>query len=148
MSATNARGRVIARFAAVPLAFAALVSADAARAETPQINYMLQCRGCHLADGSGAPGRVPTFRDTVGRFLEVLGGREYLVRVPGSAQSRLDDADLAAVLNWIVREYGPAEIAADFEPFSAGEVARYRSSPLVAVEARRRELRQLMGKRR
>jgi hypothetical protein len=109
-------------------------------AEAPAVDYMLHCRGCHLADGSGAPGRVPDFRNQVGRFLQVAGGREYLIRVPGSAQSPLDDAALAAVLNWIVEAFGPAEVANRFDRFGAEEVARHRGSPLVEVEERRAAL--------
>lgn len=105
------------------------------RAESPSINYLLHCRGCHLPDGSGTPGRVPALRDRVGRFLAVPGGREYLVRVPGSAQSPLDDASLAALLNWIIREFGPADAAERLQPYSAAEVAGLRSAPLVEVEA-------------
>ena len=83
----------------------ALGGASAASAETPQILYMLQCQGCHLADGTGAPGAVPSL-EGMGRFLSVPGGREYLVRVPGSAQSPLSDLELAEVLNWMLREFG------------------------------------------
>ena len=109
-------------------------------AEAPAVDYMLHCRGCHLADGSGAPGRVPDFRNQVGRYLQVAGGREYLIRVPGSAQSPLDDEALAAVLNWIVEAFGPPEVAGHFEPFDAEEVARHRSAPLVDVEKAREAL--------
>ncbi len=101
---------------------------------------MLQCQGCHLEDGSGSPGSVPSFRDAVGRYLEVPGGRAFLVGVPGASTSPLDDAALAAVLNWIVEAFGPAEIAAEFAPFSAEEVARHRRPPLTDVDAVRAEL--------
>ncbi len=108
-----------------------------ASANSPDIDYMLQCRSCHLADGAGAPGRVPDLRDQIGLFLTVQGGREFLIRVPGSSQSPLDDARLAAVLNWMVREFGPASVAASFEPFDSEEVARHRSEPLIDVEGKR-----------
>ena len=65
---------------------------------------------------------------------------EYLVRVPGSAQSPLSNARLAEVLNWMIREFGPEEVAADFAPFGADEVARYRDPPLSDVESVRLEL--------
>jgi hypothetical protein len=70
----------------------------------------------------------------------VPGGREYLVRVPGSAQSPLTDSSLAEVLNWMIREFGPATVARDFVPFDAEEVARYRNPPLTDVEELRRGL--------
>lgn len=121
------------------MAFLFAASAPA-RAERPEISYMLQCRGCHLEDGSGTPGSVPAFADHVGVFLTIPGGREYLVRVPGSSQSPLSDGDLAAVLNWIVVRFGPPEVAADFEPFTAAEVARVRRPPLVEPLRVRQEL--------
>ena len=118
----------------------ALAAAAPARGESPEVSYMLQCQGCHLADGSGKPGAVPALAGSVGRFLTVAGGREYLVRVPGSSQSPLSDAELAELLNWMVRRFGPPEVAADFKPYSAGEVARVRRPPLTDVESVRREL--------
>jgi hypothetical protein len=129
------------RVAAAPfVAFAWLLAGGPAAANDAAVDYMLHCRGCHLADGSGAAGRVPALRDHVGRFLQIPGGREYLIQVPGSAQAPLEDAELAAVLNWIVEAFGPADVAAAFEPFGADEVARHRATPLVDVEQRRREL--------
>ena len=117
----------------------AMGGASAASAETPQILYMLQCQGCHLADGTGAPGSVPSL-EGLERFLAVPGGREYLVRVPGSAQSPLSDLELAAVLNWMLREFASGELGADWAPFSAEEIAAFRQPPLTDVDSRRREL--------
>jgi hypothetical protein len=123
------------------LALAALLAgAASAGAQSARTHYMLECQGCHLADGSGAPGSVPPLKDLVGSFLRVPGGREYLIRVPGSAQSSLADRELAEVLNWMIGEFGPAEVAADFVPFAAEEVARARAQPLADVDTLRREL--------
>jgi cytochrome c551/c552 len=122
------------------LAIALLALAGAAPAESPAINYMLQCQGCHRADGGETPGSVPPLAGLVARFLGVPGGREYLVRVPGSAQSPLADAELAELLNWIVQRFGPAEAAAGSAPFTEGEVARVRRPPLTHVGAVRRTL--------
>jgi hypothetical protein len=116
-----------------------------ALAGNAQVDWMLQCQGCHGADGSGAPGIVPDLRGQVGRFLQVPGGREYLVRVPGSARSPLGDAPLAEVLNWMLRRFGPAEVLAGFVPYSAEEVARLRRAPLLEVQSVRRELLRRLG---
>ncbi len=124
---------------AIGLLSIGLLAGDAS-AGSPHVDYMLQCQGCHLADGRGSPGAVPSLVDRIGLFLTVPEGRAFLVQVPGSAQSPLDDAALAGVLNWMIRSYGPARIARDFRPYEAAEVARYRSRPLIDVEARRREL--------
>jgi hypothetical protein len=112
----------------------ALFASAVARAGPPEIDYMLHCQGCHRADGAGTPGSVPAFEGSVARFLGVPGGREFLVRVPGSAQSGLDDAALAQLLNWIVNRFGPAADAAAAAPYTAAEVARFRHPPLVDVD--------------
>jgi len=106
----------------------------------PPTDYMLHCRGCHGPDGAGAPGAAPSFRGQVGKFLWVTGGREYLVRVPGTAQSELSDARTAALLNWLVREFSADEVPPDFVPYSEAEVARYRRPPYADVFAVRRSL--------
>jgi mono/diheme cytochrome c family protein len=122
------------------LAGAVLLAAADAHARDPRVDYMLQCQGCHRADGSGAPGVVPDLRDSLARFPGVPGGREYLVRVPGAAQSPLSDQRLAALLDWMIGEFGPAEAAADLEPYRPEEVARWRAAPYAEVEEVRREL--------
>jgi mono/diheme cytochrome c family protein len=121
-------------------ALALLLAAASASAESPQVLYMLQCQGCHLADGTGKPGAVPALAGHVARFLGVPGGRAFLVRVPGASLSPLSDAELAEVLNWIVRRFGPEEALSGFEPFSEAEVARVRRPPLTDVAAARKEL--------
>jgi mono/diheme cytochrome c family protein len=125
---------------AAALAAAALFAAAGARAADPRVDYMLQCQGCHLADGSGAPGAVPDLRGSLALFSTLPGGREYLVRVPGAAQSPLSDARLAALLDWMLREFGPAEVAAGLAPYRVEEVARWRAQPYAEVQSVRREL--------
>jgi len=107
---------------------------------SPQINYILHCQGCHLMDGSGTPEKVPALKHEAGRFLHVPGGREYLVQVPGTAQSALTDAEVAAVLNWILENFSREELPADFAPYSAVEVSRLRRQPLANVSAVRAQL--------
>jgi hypothetical protein len=131
-----------------PLVVRALVSAAllmmaapvAPAGADPSIDYMLHCRGCHGPDGAGAPGAAPSFRGHLGKFLLVPGGREYLIRVPGTAQSELDDAHTAALLNWLLQEFSRAEIPTDFIPYETAEVGRNRHDPLVDVWETRRQL--------
>jgi mono/diheme cytochrome c family protein len=104
-----------------------------------QFNYQMSCQGCHAPDGSGA-NYVPPMRDYVGNFLTTEAGREYLVRVPGSAVSALGDAELAEVLNWIVLEFAGASISGPFEPYSSQEVGRLRQHPLNEVVQYRAQL--------
>ena len=111
-------------------------SADIAGSELANINddraefhYMMHCQGCHTPDGTGGAG-VPVMRDFVGHFTRTEKGRAYLVRVPGSAYSVLDDKNLAEVLNWLLLRFSGDSLPGDFMPYSADEVAEYRRNPL------------------
>ena len=84
-----------------------------------------------MSDGSGAPDDVPSLRDDLGRIITVEQGRGYLVRVPGSSQALLDDAELAAVINWVLTEFNSATLADDFEPLTAAEVKGARRDVLM-----------------
>ena len=105
-----------------------------------QANYMLNCMGCHLADGSGAAGKVPSVRDSMLILSRSTAGRRYLVQVPGAALSPLSDLELAQVLSWMVRNLSARAVPSDFTDFTAAEVAGYRRSPLVNVRATRAQL--------
>lgn len=107
----------------------------------PEVHYMLHCQGCHLPDGSGSPGRVPDLRNSVAHYLTVPGGREYLVRIPGISQAPLDDAELAAVLNWVLHRFGPADALRGAVPFTPTEVSRLRRPALTDVTSARNGLR-------
>ena len=91
---------------------------------------MLHCGGCHLADGRGVPPEVPGLRDELGQIVQVPDGREYLVRVPGAAQSPIGDAELAAIINYILVTFNAATLPDGFEQLSTAEVAAARRSPL------------------
>ncbi len=111
---------------------------NAARAK---VNYMLNCQGCHGADGAGtADGAVPTMKNFLGNFLAVPEGREFLIRVPGSANAALSDAALAEVLNWMLVQISPAQLSGGFEPYTEAEVARWRQAPLDDVITERAKL--------
>jgi mono/diheme cytochrome c family protein len=103
------------------------------------VDYAVHCQGCHLADGSATPGSVPSLT-AVGRIARAPGGRAYLVRVPGVAQAPLADADLAAVLNFVLARFGGADLPDGFAPYTAEEVGPLRREPLVDVEGARREV--------
>ena len=103
---------------------------DTARA---QQNYMLNCQGCHKADGTGLPGSVPSMRNFVGSFLTVPGGRDFLVQVPGSANSPLSDAALAELLNWILTTMSAQQLDEDFLFYTEEEVSQSRAQVLVDV---------------
>ncbi|MEE4143907.1 MAG: cytochrome c [Halieaceae bacterium] len=116
-----------------------LAAAGELNPQRAQFNYQMACQGCHAPDGSGA-NAVPRMRDQVGIFLVTQAGREYLVRVPGSAVSALSDADLAEVLNWIVLEFAGASVTEPFRPYTPQEVGRLRQHPLNEVVQYRAQL--------
>lgn len=103
-------------------------------------DYLLHCMGCHGEDGRGLAGKVPSFPDDLGRLLTSPGGREFIQRVPGVTQSALPSERLAAVLNWMVRKFVPADVGERISPFTAAEVERLRNQPLMEVARERPEL--------
>lgn len=129
------RRRLWGRLVGMALAIGCAV----ASAYEPQTNYMLQCMGCHTPDGSGEPGRVPSIKDTLASFTRSPMGRRFLIQVPGASQSTLSDAELAALLNWMVQNLSTPR-PARFTPFTEVEVAGFRRTPLVDVQGTRREL--------
>ena len=74
---------------------------------------------------------MPSLRGTLGWIVSVPQGREYLARVPGASQSLLDDAKLAAVINWVLTEFNSATLADDFRPLTAAEVGDARRDVLM-----------------
>ena len=96
--------------------------------------------GCHLADGSGQSGRVPSVRRSLVLLSASAEGRDYVVRVPGVAQSPLSDQDTAALLNWMAKNLSDLKVPHDFVDYSAAEVHGLRDRPLVQVRAIRARL--------
>jgi mono/diheme cytochrome c family protein len=117
-----------------PSVLAAFVlCATGAAAAPPAEDYLLHCSGCHQRSGAGVPGVVPPLSG-LAPFLATPVGRAYLVRVPGVAQSSLDDERLAALLNWVMREM--SGVAPD-PAYAAAEVHVLRSDPLRDARAGR-----------
>jgi hypothetical protein len=104
------------------------VAATPACAESPQNLYTLNCWGCHRANGEGVAGTAPPLINAAD-FLQVPGGREYLIRVPGVSQSMLDDSDTALVMNWILETFSKGRVPDDFKPFTAAEIHHARAEP-------------------
>jgi mono/diheme cytochrome c family protein len=100
---------------------------------SPAELYTLNCWGCHKPNAEGIPGTVPRLAHSMGDFLHVPGGREYLVEVPGVAASSLSDAEIADVLNWLLRTFNKSETPPGFTPYTAAEVARYRPHQLIKI---------------
>ncbi len=120
---------------ALALALALAGAVDA----SPQQDYMLYCMGCHGAEAQGVPGKIPPLAGSLARFMRAPEGRDYVLRVPGAANSALSDAQLAAVLNWLAERYRVPDEPRP-APITVEEVARVRRTPLADVRAMRREV--------
>jgi mono/diheme cytochrome c family protein len=119
------------------LASAAGHADDAALAKQ---HYQLHCMGCHGEDGVGIEGQVPSLRGTLSKISSGTLGRDYVLRVPGVTQSTLSSAELAAVLNWAIREFSDAKQTQEVRPFTASEVERARSHPLLEIGTTRAQV--------
>ena len=101
-------------------------------------DYILVCSGCHGMTGQGTEiGGVPAFPASVGRIAASERGRTYMMHVPGVVSNALDNAEIAAVTNYVLNEWGDGAA-----PFTEGEVTRRRAIPIKDVVAERRGLAQ------
>lgn len=122
------------RLRAMPLLMA-LACSSFARAD-PGEDYVLHCMGCHGARAEGVSGKVPALSKTLVPLMRSAAGRDYLLRVPGAANSTLSDARLAEVLNWVATRFGDG--LTDGDPrFTTTEISARRHYPLADVLATR-----------
>jgi len=116
-----------------------------ARADGSAI-YSSHCVVCHQANGRGVAAVYPPLADSIGEYVRVAQGREYLVHVVSfgmmgaiSAQGKtyhgfmqawpqLSDEDVAQVLNHVLTTFNAKLLPKGFEPLTAGEVKRYRAA--------------------
>lgn len=98
---------------------------------------MLQCQGCHLANGRGSTQAVPDMTEHGVALLHTELGRQFFIQVPGSSNAPLDDQELSDVLNFIVSDVIRADGVA---LFTESEVARSRGEPIADVIQYRRRL--------
>jgi mono/diheme cytochrome c family protein len=113
------------------------MAADARAEPTLQTLYTLNCSGCHGAQGVGVPeAGIPNLNEA-GRYVATPLGREYLIGVPGLSQSRLDDATVARLLNWVLRQFSAESLPSDFKPYTAAEVTRFRADKVSDPKTRR-----------
>lgn len=110
------------------LAFSGSVHA-AGGEERARLQYLQHCSGCHLPDGTGSPNfGIPSMRGLLGQFLQVPGGRAFIVQVPGVMNSALGDADIANLMNWLLPFVSAQTLPPGFQPYTAAEIGRLRAS--------------------
>ena len=123
---------------AMGLAASAAAKADSAAGA----DAFQRCAACHLADGTGVPGAFPPLAGRLGGVAGHDAGREYLVMVvkaglmgalevdgvryqgvmPAQAAA-LDDAAVAALLNYTMTEFNTNNLPAGWKSFTSDEVA-------------------------
>jgi cytochrome c553 len=105
-------------------------------------NFIQYCSGCHGQNGRGAGvnSGIPDFKNFVGAFASDDGGRTYVLHVPGVVNTSLDDAEIAAAMNYIMRTWGGTSLRADFVEFTADEVRTRRARSVPDVVALRRQV--------
>jgi hypothetical protein len=112
------------------LAAALLVCAAGTVDASARTDYLLHCAGCHMPEGNGLPPEVPTLVGSLGRIAASDEGRDYIARVPGASQAPISDAQLAAVLNWVLLEFNSETLPESFRPLTVREVRKSRNKVL------------------
>lgn len=109
--------------------------------QTPHMNFLHYCAGCHLPDGAGKPSKgIPNMRGVLGQFLRVDGGREFIIKVPGVSHTPLADSDVAALMNWLLAGIAQPSTPPNTPPYTAAEVTRLRSERMVDIPGTRKEI--------
>lgn len=99
-----------------------------------QSDYVEHCGGCHGIKGNAAPADLPNLQGRVGWFMCLPEGRDYLMRLPNIARSRITDNDqLADLMNFMVFGLGGKSTAPGTRPFTGAEVAQGRTHAFTSV---------------
>lgn len=139
------------------LALAAATVANAADAPTPAYpqgaaSFQANCALCHGAAGAGLPSLAPPLLSYPARYAAsaegrrqlamtvlygmygdvAVEGKHYAFRMPDFGQ--LDDASLAALLNFVV--FDLAHAPASVTPLAPAEIAAERAHPLDGAAVR------------
>ena len=122
--------RHLKRYLLVPILVLLLTASNLVSAASPRINFLLYCSGCHRPGGEGKPPNVPTLHHELSRTRTVPQMREYLMRIPGATQPPINDAELTAVINWVLEEFNADTLPPGFEYLSVEEVTAARKNIL------------------
>jgi len=123
-----------------------------------------RCAVCHTPTGQGQPGLYPPIADTLGHFMAVDSGRQYLADVMvfglGGAISvggatyvgqmlvvpPLTDQEAADVLSYVLTTLNAASLPANAKPLEAADIAARRAvgkAPTAVAKSRQAVVRQL-----
>jgi len=144
---------VLGGAALLSLATAAADEAPAARFADGAATFAANCAVCHRATGAGQSGLAPPLTSYPARYIASPEGRRQLAmtllygmfgditvderhynfKMPDFA--RLDDATIAAAINFVV--FDLAKAPAGSEPLRAEEVARERAQAMSGEQVRK-----------
>jgi hypothetical protein len=97
---------------------------------TPRGTYLVRCGGCHGPDGLSRTSLIPDLKDKAGYFLCDPAGRDYVSRLPNIVFSRITDAEMAALMNYVSFDLGGGSAPPHARAFTAGELGRARRNAL------------------
>lgn len=150
--ATRVAASALAVVAGVLSGAARAADAGALRFAAGAATYQANCAVCHGVGGAGLPSLAPPLLSYPTRYAAsaegrrqlaitvlfgmygdiAVEGKHYAFRMPDFGQ--LDDASLAAVLNFVVFDLGHAP--ADVKPLAAAEISAERAHPLDGAAVR------------
>jgi mono/diheme cytochrome c family protein len=127
--------RALAALLAVAASGFTLAAPPRAAAYTPEHltargTYLERCAGCHGGDGLGHTSLVPDLKGRAGYFLCDAQGRDYMSRLPNIVFSRITDAEMAALMNYVAFDIGAPSAPPRARRFTAAELARARRRAL------------------
>jgi hypothetical protein len=108
----------------------AAAAQDAPQHMTARSTYLERCGGCHGVDGRAFAATVPDLRGKVGYFLCEPAGRDYIARLPNIVFSKITDAELADLMNYVVFGLGGGSAPRGSRPYDVSEIARDRRNAL------------------
>jgi len=111
--------------------------------------YKTYCAACHQENGEGIPGTYPFINGPIGRLSGFPEGREFLIAtvlfglkgemmqrgyvynsvMPGYGAA-MSDEEVAALLNWLKRQWNNANFGAEAPDYTPEEVAAVRAKNL------------------
>jgi len=121
---------------------AAGLAPHALAASPGEATYQAQCAACHQPDGAGAAGLAPPLRGHLAHYLSTQDGRAYLARILISGMvgpitvdgapfsglmpsfARLDDATLAATIDYVLVSMNDAGAAIEPQAIAAARAAQ------------------------
>jgi mono/diheme cytochrome c family protein len=136
--------RVAALAATLTLAIVACNNKHSPPVAARQV-FEQRCVICHQPSAQGIPGLYPPLADSIGHYVSVKGGRQYLVHVLLNGLSGpvvvkgatynglmpqfayLSDEDIALALNEVLTRFNAAELPTDFQPITPDEVKAGRA---------------------